>query len=365
MGFGPTPSYGSLALAYCLEEIRLPEVSGITNIAFPMVDLSTTLNPIPAILAAPEFATTKTYFAKSPSATRSLLSITSQVLLFSIIRNLRPDHVIEIGTYRAGTSEVLTRAAQANNHGTVHTISPFDADRVNAIMPYWPAALRQHVQYHPMDSMAFFMKADNETIHPGLVLVDGNHDYEFASFDIQAAAKRMRSGGFLFIDNVSQAGPYFATKDFIRANPDWIDCAVKKSLSDDSEPFSYGRSTVPDTDFFILRAPAFYVVGNRPLTFGEITWPNRAVRGIKLSFARTPRRGMLHMQCILRAFHEARSPIEVVGAASVQLDGACEVEVPLQNPLVTDGHFDAFRVEAWLAWTEAQPLALRTPPIVY
>jgi predicted O-methyltransferase YrrM len=51
----------------------------------------------------------------------------------------------------------------------------------------------------------------------GLVLVDGSHEYEFASFDIDAAPKRLERGGFIVIDNVSQAGPYCRDKGFPRA----------------------------------------------------------------------------------------------------------------------------------------------------
>jgi predicted O-methyltransferase YrrM len=61
----------------------------------------------------------------------------------------------------------------------------------------------------------FFMEAHRRQF--GLVLVDGSHEYEFASFDIDAAPKRLERGGFIVIDNVSQAGPYCRDKGFPRA----------------------------------------------------------------------------------------------------------------------------------------------------
>ena len=81
-------------------------------------------NPVPAIVRGTEFEATKRFFAAGPSSTRSLLTSTAQALLYTVIRNLRPNNVVEIGTYKGGTSETLCRALQANGFGTLHTVSP-------------------------------------------------------------------------------------------------------------------------------------------------------------------------------------------------------------------------------------------------
>jgi hypothetical protein len=103
-------------------------VAPLSEIPFAPIDLGTVENPIPQIVRAPEFAETERYFREAPSATRSLLNETSQALLYTVIRNQRPEHVVEIGTYKGGTSETLCRALQANGRGTLHTLSPFDAE---------------------------------------------------------------------------------------------------------------------------------------------------------------------------------------------------------------------------------------------
>ena len=94
------------------------------------------------------------------------------------------------------------------------------------------------------------MKADEEGMRFDLVFVDGNHDYEFALFDIQAAAARMMPGGVIVIDNISQAGPYYATVDFLRARPEWSDCGTPRT-SISRQPYDRKRANVPGTDFVI------------------------------------------------------------------------------------------------------------------
>jgi predicted O-methyltransferase YrrM len=348
-------------------EDRALGVAPISDTPFARVDLARESNPVPLIFQSADFATTRDFFATSPSATRSLLTDTAQALLYTVIRNLQPDHVVEIGTYKAGTSESLARALHANGKGMLHTVGPFDAERVDAIMPRWPVELKQHTRYHQMDSMAFFMQLDNENIRPDLVLIDGNHDYEFANFDLQASARRLTPGGFLFVDNVSQAGPYFASRDFMFDNPDWIDCALKNLPTRGSEPaFDLTRATIPMTDFFVLRSPPYFAVGRRPRTFGLMPWSADPMNGIKIAFYRPPTAGTLDVQCVLRGFRETRSPVELIGGTRAQFDDrSAEVHIPLLEPLATDGNYDIYKAEVWLAWSGDTPLALRALPLPY
>lgn len=314
------------------------------------------------IIRAPEFTETKRYFREAPSATRSLLNESSQALLYTVIRNQRPDHVVEIGTYKGGTSETLCRALQANESGTLHTLSPFDAERFTANSQCWPSELQDVVQYYPMTSMEFFITSDTRKLAFDLILVDGNHDYEFANFDIQSAARRLTPGGFIFIDNVSQAGPFLAATQFLTANPDWIDCGVQPLSTACERAFDRSRSNVPFTDFFIFRAPRYYTAGASPRNFGEIDWADAPVRGLRLSLAGRQRAGTLRAQCILRAFSDARID-ELIGEAVQTIDGdTTEVEIAFASPIAADGEFLFYRVETWLIWTGPSPLRLATAP---
>jgi predicted O-methyltransferase YrrM len=341
---------------------RLLEIGPIAELRWPSISLAELANPVPALVQSPAFADCVRFFVDCPSATRSLLTHRAQALLYATIRNLRPDHVVEIGTYKGGTTEGLARAVQANGKGVVHTVSPFDVERFEQIAARWPVELRQQVRYHPVDSMAFFMTADQERLQLGVVLVDGNHDYEFASFDIQAAARRLQPGGFIFIDNVSQAGPYFAVRDFLAQHPDWIDCCEIPRLPGIARAFDRDRTTILETDFIVLRAPFHYSVGNIPTGFSEIEWTERPVKGLRLSFARPPEAGMLHIQCVLRGFSE-RLLAEIVGEGRHAITAdASEVEILLAEPIQVAGRFDRYLVEPWLVWPDGRSLALSVPP---
>jgi hypothetical protein len=345
-------------------QVRVP-FAPVADVLFPRVNLADAADPVASIIEAPEFARTREFFAQDPFVARSLLPATALALLYATIRNLKPDHVVEIGTYQGGTAEVLSRALQANGQGMLHTVSPFDVERFGPVFAQWPAELRAHAMYHPVDSMGFFIWMTEQRIRPGVVFVDGNHDYEFAAFDIWSASRRMTPGGFIFIDNVAQAGPYRAATEFLAARPEWRSCGLVPGSRAPGKAFDVNRTTIPGTDFFVLQAPFSYVVGKAPESVGEIGRDDLPVSGLKIWLAAPNQIGTLNVQCFLRAFSEAKV-VEIVGEGACVIDRSAEsIEVRFPTPLHIEGTFDRYSVEPWLCWLGDAPLALKKPPLPF
>ena len=348
-------------------EIRLDglhqglDIKPVSDVAFPKVDLTASQDPIAEIMAAPEIEATKAYFYDNPVAARSLISSQSQALLYSLVRNLRPDHVYEIGTYKAGTTEAICRALYANGKGIAHAVDPFRGEYIAAVLKLWPPELFRHVRLHAKDSMAFFGDMEREHIHPALVFVDGNHDYEFASFDIACGARTIAPGGFIVVDNVAQPGPFFAARDFLAANPDWRELGGAATGYDRDKAFDRARSTILETDFMVLRAPVTHSVGERPFTPGRTRWHSPKVVGLRLKFAPPVALGRLTAQVVLRGFGIV--PAETTAEAGVQVEAGCtELSVALTPPAQVDGQFVYFTVEPWVIWHGAKPLQLLAAP---
>jgi hypothetical protein len=239
-------------------------------------------------------------------------------------------------------------------------------------METWPKALRSRVRFYGVDSMAFYMerlwhntlsRRPEHRIDPEIVLVDGNHDYEFALFDIQCAARLLAPSGFILVDNVSQAGPYQAVDDFAAANPGWTHCRVRACTADPARAYDPERTSIPDTDFEILRAPPGFVIGNRPKTFGEMLWLVPRVTGVRLSLP-IPMTGTMHIECVLRGFSE-REQAERVGYVSTHIAGGSgEFDVPFPEPIVLEDGYRMYRVEPWLTWRGEGELRLANRPIL-
>ncbi len=340
----------------------------LVDIPFPDIDLMHAGNPISEILAAPEFQLATAVLLQDPISKRSLMSTASQVLIYALIRNQRPMHVFEIGTYRGGTTEVMARALIANGGGLVHTVGPFDGPYFSPTAQDWPKSVREAVRFYPVDSMAFYMRMEAENIRPGLVLVDGDHSYEFASFDIDVAARRLLPGGFIVVDNINQAGPFFAVQDFLEKHPAWIECGAQPRRIDANRSFDSKRSIIPETEIAILRSPPHYLIGSRPITFGEKLWQSLEVRGVTLVLAARPTCGLLSIQCVLRGFAADRI-LELVTETSVAIDDEPQwqshVTIVFDKPLTIERDLLRYTVEAWFVWTGLESLQLEIPPVIF
>ena len=308
-------------------------------------------------------ASVSAFFAKLSQAERALVSADTQALLYALVRNLGPEHVFEIGTYRASTSKALCRALHANGRGRMHTVDPLNRGAILRLIRRWPPGLRERVCYYPTSSMDFFNLMVFWGMRSDLIFVDGNHDYEYALFDIQSAARLVRPGGFVAIDNISQGGPFYAAQDFVRAHPSWRECGHCLAANPVATAFDLARSTIPGTDLCVIRAPAGHVVGRRLATTGQQNVAAAEIGGIELAIAR-PASGTLHAQYVVRV----REPLmsEETTETSVALhDASGPTRIALPWVFAPDETPLERTIELWLGWSGEGDLALDAPPALF
>lgn len=329
------------------------------KIPFSTIDLSSD-NPIADILNAPKFSEIEAVIYKTAASRRALISAAATALIYTLVRNARPRHVVEIGTYDGGTSEMICQALYENGSGTLHTVGPFDAERVVPIFDSWPQELRRHLEFYPMTSMDFYYRLYARGIRPEIAFIDGDHSYQAALFDIQSLAKSLARRGFLLVDNVSQPGPYYAAMDFLQRNPDWTRCKARDpKWADPNKAFDRERTSVPETDFEILRAPRGYSIGSRPVTFGEMPSATE-VKGLRIHAESAG--GTLHAQCVLRGFGSPGAEEVTMAARDIATPGTVSLMFP--KPLEIKGSFERCSAEPWLVWSGETPLTLSQIPAI-
>src|SRR5262249_38378227 len=148
------------------------------------------------------------------------------------------EFALEIGTHRVGTTEVLARALWETGAGHLDTIDPYEGEQCPGLIAALPEPLRERITFHAVSSAEHFDLAIARGVPYDFVLVDGSHEFEFALFDLLCAARLMRPGGLVVLDNIDQAGPRFATKVFLDGNPEWRDVAGVVCQIDGTAPFS-------------------------------------------------------------------------------------------------------------------------------
>jgi len=326
---------------------------------------------IGAVLASEGFQEACRFFDGYPQ--HSLMSNRGRALIYYLIRMMKPEAVAEVGTLFAGTTEVMARALWENGRGVVLTTDPFTQERALLAVAQWPHPLRDAAQLHGDNSMAFFAKVEHACIRPDLVLIDGNHDFEFAFFDLSMAARLLRPGGVVLMDNAEQSGPFFAARQFLADHPGWREVGGAVAGFDWSRPFDPLRNSVPETSFLILRAPDREAVQAVPRSWGQQAIAASRVHGFGIELSPQSREGRLHFQAILRAFSEGNREVEEykqVGSLHLDLRGAGRaIEHRFEHPLVSllqesKGGFQ-HTLELELSWESASgddALELAGPP---
>lgn len=311
---------------------------------------------IRAWLGSPEYQAEFRAFENTPA--HSLLSTPGRAFLYHLVRAMRPETVLEVGTYFAGTSEVLARALHQNAKGMLITTDPFGGERCPLIFRQWPAALRQHVRFHPLNSMALAQRLADDRTSLDIAFIDGCHDYEYVLFDALAFARLVRPGGVMVLDNAEQPGVFRACGEFLRHYPDWVELgqAMQAEVPDNPFALTLDRSSVPGTTFLVLQAPEFHSVAPRSfLSTGQVSHPDEC-SAVRLAPFDTPAAGRLHVETCFRAFGQTL-PLELRSLATVRFEagggaapGTVAVDPVLRVPASAAGSYDRYTVEVGLYW---------------
>ena len=287
----------------------------------------------------------------------------NRALLFLLVRLLRPHTVAEIGTGRGGGAVVMARALWENGAGVLLTADPYSANDVEPILAGWPTELRERILFHALNSMAFLSRLQNQRVVLDLALIDGDHDYEPVLFDLQAAAKLMRPGGIVVLNDSVQIGPFQAARTFLAANPAWRELGTAHADYDEASPFTSQRASQAGTGFTLLQAPDHWSITAMPRSWGQLPTPLATVDALSFELPAQVATGTLHYQAILRRFGGGPpQETKALGALPIHCDGTPATIVhALPTPLavVADAAYVNGTFEIALSW-QAEP---RSPPL--
>jgi predicted O-methyltransferase YrrM len=300
---------------------------------------------------------------------RSLLTASARAYLYFLVRAMDCRNVLEVGTYLAGTTELLARAITENGPGRIVTLDPATAsDQVIKAIASWPTAMREATSFKAISSGDFFYLGSlHDRGEFDLILVDGNHVYDYALFDLTLSAQRISPSGVLVVDNAEVPGVFYALRTFLAANQSWRLLGASEpgfTLDDPERIITTGRGAPLYTAF--LLAPSGVDIGDQFREFSFMDVRARRLDGIELQFGAADYAGELQIHVKLTSsFGRADiPPFWSVTNKSLQISrGDLVLVVPLsmeapQNPSVVFQH-----VDVGLLWSGApSTLHLATKP---
>jgi hypothetical protein len=221
--------------------------------------------------------------------------------------------------------------------------------------------------------MDFFARMVLESKVFDLLLIDGNHDYEYALFDLQMAARLVRPGGIVVMDNSEQSGPFKAARLFLAANPAWREIGNAIASYQPLKPFERERASLPNTSFLLLRAPEYLSISEGPHSWGQAWIDTPQLSGLRFQVVQQCK-GILLYQIYLRGFANRNQWVKeerIEGSVRIEAgDGEASIDHLLGRTLsvVSPPEYDdqLFTLELDLSWQAdpgSPPLALATLPV--
>lgn len=298
----------------------------------------------------------------------SLAGVADRAYYYHLIRLIKPKLGLEIGTFKAGTTEVFASAMQANGFGILLTIDPFGGDRVPPIIEKWPAELREYVSFSPVTSMECFIALEQKALEPDFVFIDGNHSYEYASYDLNMSARRLAPGGVIVLDDYNQPGVHQAAKDFLAANPGWEEIGGVLDAFNPNDPFGSMLPSIPDTGFLVLTSPAHFVVTDRPRSVDVGGFAEPSIRGFSIEPAPGCPSGSLHARVFWRSFHNSGQEQfqQTLSVALAEGQTSMTIDLPERMATTFDPASSRRSAEIVLFWrpdVPGRPLRLLSRPV--
>jgi len=314
------------------------------------------------------FKKSEEYFLSYPP--HSLLSARIRAYLNQLILAMKPNYVLEIGTYMAGTAEVIARSLWAAGKGRLVTIDPFGAERVPGEIAKWPEALQKIVDFFPEMSMQFFADTIKRAGYTfDVVFIDGNHEYEVVFHDLLMSARYLNPRGVIVLDNAEQPGVLWAAKQFLALNPGWTEISGTLGAYSPDHPYNLVdlplntlRTQTDGVMALILLAP-WIQIGERPVSYECQFVDARDVESFVLRIAEPSGSGTLHAKTCLRTFaHEyavrGLEPEELVIVQNRPVRNAeGEIKITFNPPLKSAKYSEIWfqRCELTLSWRPAPP----------
>jgi len=289
------------------------------------------------LAASPHYRRALDYFRDYPAT--SLMAPEGKALLYHLVRLRHARIAIEIGTYRAGTSEVLGRALWAED-GVLVTCDP-NTQRTTEVerrLDSWPDPLRRAVSYVNFPSVALFdrMEIGRDSAYD-FILVDGYHEYGYALFDMTMTAKHSLPGAVMVVDDFALPEVNWAARDFAAAHPAWRVIGDVFARQDPARPFETVSPSVAGTNFLVFERARVHVLSSRPSVFRYGNLASSGARGFDFTPAPGAPAGTLFAQVILRAAAPLpATPEQQIALVSTRIEAGQFSSVLLVDPpLVT------------------------------
>lgn len=159
-----------------------------------------------------------------------------KIMLYALVRGLRPRHAIEIGSRWGGSAKIITNAMQDNNHGKLVGIDPeISAFRVSKKELHGRFTL--HNGYSPQATPDAVKILNTDKID--FVFIDGLHTHDAVKADLEGVLPYLADGAYVLLHDGFHQGINKAIQDVVSASDDLVDMGFMTRHPQHAAPVGY------------------------------------------------------------------------------------------------------------------------------
>lgn len=148
-----------------------------------------------------------------------LLLPEEQLFLFSFIYGLKPNKVLEIGTFCGGSATIIVLAMDVNNKGHLDCIDL----TFNKVTAETMQLLNTRADMYKGSSDKIVSKLEGPY---DVVFIDGGHDTKTVKKDIDITFPKITTGGFMLFHDAHYSGVRNAIDIAVQENSSLMDCGL-------------------------------------------------------------------------------------------------------------------------------------------
>ena len=258
---------------------------------------------IDKILNLDEFISNQDYFEKKFS--NSLLRNQAKVFIYYLIKSIKAKSALEIGTYMAGTTKLISEAI--GNDGFVISLES-NKEREKSILKEietWDTKSQENTKLIITTSNDFFnISKFYEKIWFDFIFVDGDHTYTGALNDLLNASRYAAPGAIIVVDDAVQTPVFSAVQDFLTLNKDWKEAGgIFNKVNTDNylDPIS-SYNSIP---FLILQGPKTHSIGQK--NYSVYREFNNSLSGLKIKLNDPSESGKLYSRFLISHLNGGKS----------------------------------------------------------
>lgn len=193
------------------------------------------------------------------------MCLTDRVMLYALVRGLRPISALEIGSRWGGSAKIITNAMEENGVGKLIGIDP-------DIKAFRAKSLHLHNRfeflegYSPQSIPDAIKRLGNKSLD--FVFIDGLHTYNAVLADLNGCLPYLSSGAHILLHDTYHQGIDRAVKQVISENYQLIDLGFITRNPNVHEPVAYqGLRLIRfgEVDSYKLISEAYLKAGSQPI----------------------------------------------------------------------------------------------------